>query len=77
MIFAGDVVDEAERQELRNQHWTLRTERWRYIRYRDGSEELYDHDSDPHEWVNLAADPGHAGRKRRLAEQLRAMIGGF
>ena len=21
-----------------NQHWTLRTDQWRYIRYRDGSE---------------------------------------
>ena len=35
----------------------VRSERWRYIRYRDGSEELYDHRSDPHEWNNLAADP--------------------
>lgn len=32
----------------------LRTERWRYIRYADGSEELYDHEQDPHEWNNLA-----------------------
>lgn len=35
----------------------IRTQRWRYIRYRDGSEELYDHDADPHEWTNLAAEP--------------------
>ena len=32
----------------------LRTERWRYIRYVDGSEELYDHFNDPNEWNNLA-----------------------
>jgi len=32
----------------------LRTERWRYIRYREGGEELYDHDNDPYEWKNLA-----------------------
>ena len=32
----------------------VRSERWRYIRYADGSEELYDHDVDPHEWSNLA-----------------------
>lgn len=36
---------------------SLRTERWRYLRYADGSEELYDHKTDPHEWTNLAADP--------------------
>lgn len=35
----------------------VRSTRWRYIRYLDGSEELYDHDNDPHEWTNLAADP--------------------
>jgi arylsulfatase A-like enzyme len=29
----------------------------RYIRYADGSEELYDHRSDPNEWTNLANDP--------------------
>ena len=35
----------------------VRSTRWRYIRYVDGSEELYDHESDPHEWNNLADDP--------------------
>lgn len=35
----------------------VRTDRWRYIRYADGSEELYDHDADPREWHNLAAKP--------------------
>lgn len=33
------------------------TERWRFIQYADGSEELYDLKSDPHEWQNLAKDP--------------------
>ncbi len=32
----------------------VRTEHWRYIRYEDGAEELYDHRADPHEWTNLA-----------------------
>lgn len=32
----------------------VRSSRWRYIQYADGSEELYDHDSDPEEWYNLA-----------------------
>ncbi len=32
----------------------LRTDRWRYIRYADGAEELYDHDNDPLERSNLA-----------------------
>jgi len=35
----------------------IRTKRWRYIRYNDGTEELYDHENDPWEWTNLAGDP--------------------
>ena len=35
----------------------VRSERWRYIRYADGSEELYDIANDPHEWHNLADQP--------------------
>ncbi len=46
---------------------SLRDERFRYTRYRDGSEELYDHRYDPHEWTNLAADPRFAAVKSRLA----------
>ena len=36
------------------QNHALRNDRWRYIRYADGSEELYDHDNDPLERTNLA-----------------------
>lgn len=39
-----------------NNH-AIRSEHWRYIRYADGSEELYDHRVDPYEWQNLAGDP--------------------
>jgi arylsulfatase A-like enzyme len=49
---------------------SLRTERWRYIRYSDGTEELYDHRDDELEWTNLAQDRQHADVKRRLAKWL-------
>jgi arylsulfatase A-like enzyme len=39
----------------------IRSERWRYIRYADGSEELYDMEADPHEWHNLAGRDELAG----------------
>jgi choline-sulfatase len=35
---------------------SVRSERWRYIRYADGTEELYDHRDDPHEWKNVTND---------------------
>ena len=47
---------------------TVRSERWRYIRYSDGSEELYDHDNDPNEWHNLADDPSMESIKKEHGE---------
>jgi arylsulfatase A-like enzyme len=44
----------------------------RYIRYADGTEELYDHATDPNEWTNLANDPAMAARKQQLAAHLPA-----
>ncbi|WP_273567441.1 sulfatase-like hydrolase/transferase [Maribacter halichondriae] len=38
-----------------NNH-AVRTENWRYIRYGDGAEELYDMNNDPNEWMNLIGD---------------------
>src|SRR5207237_711531 len=49
---------------------TVRTEAWRYIRYADGSEELYDETVDHDEWTNLASDPKQVNVKRDLAKWL-------
>lgn len=46
----------------------VRTEKWRYIVYADGSEELYDRAADPHEWTNLAKEPKFADVKKGLAK---------
>ncbi|MFZ5829497.1 MAG: sulfatase [Planctomycetota bacterium] len=39
---------------------------WRYIRYADGAEELYDARKDPNEWMNLAGDEQNAAVKAQL-----------
>ena len=47
--------------------FAVSTERWRYIRYLDDTEELYDLQNDPEEWHNLAERPELAEIKSRLA----------
>jgi arylsulfatase A-like enzyme len=48
----------------------IRTARWRYIRYADGSEELYDHQNDPMEYTNLAGKEEFAAMKQELSAWL-------
>ena len=48
----------------------IRTKRWRYIHYKDGAEELYDHKVDPDEFKNLASNPEYNIIKKSLAKHL-------
>ena len=50
--------------------FSIRTEDWRYTRYIDDSEELYDHREDPEEWTNLAQNPKY----RKVLERLSRFI---
>ena len=50
-------------------NYSLSTDRWRFIHYDDGGEELYDTVADRYEWDNLAAKPEYAAK----LEQLRAL----
>lgn len=47
-------------------NYSLRTQDWRYTRYFDGTEELYDHGADQNEWYNLADDPEFEEMKNEL-----------
>ncbi|MEZ6040608.1 MAG: sulfatase-like hydrolase/transferase [Planctomycetaceae bacterium] len=47
----------------------LSAERWRLVHYQDGTEELYDIQTDPYEWTNLIEDGQYAEQR----EQLRAL----
>lgn len=52
---------------------SVRMPGWRYIRYYDGTEELYDTTADPNEWRNLAARPEYAEIKERAAGYIPRM----
>ena len=52
----------------------LRTNGWRYIRYRDGGQELYDMRSDPFEYNNLAIDPAFSEHLSAMDAELRRQL---
>jgi iduronate 2-sulfatase len=68
MIWAGLKGKDQWNPDM--QHWSLRTERWRYVRYNTGDEELYDHDADPYEWNNLAKDKSYRKVKNALYKEM-------
>jgi arylsulfatase A-like enzyme len=45
---------------------SARSQRYRYIRYADGTEELYDHQADPNEFTNQASNPSYADAKSTM-----------
>ena len=55
---------------------SVRTERYRYIRYNSTTlEELYDHQSDPNEFTNLAYDPSYAKVLKSHRKELEKYCG--
>jgi len=60
---------------LRSDSHLLRTPRWAYMRYKDGSEELYDMEKDPRQFVSLAEKEVEVveEQRERLAKRLAGM----
>lgn len=56
------------------QNFSYRTKDWRYIRYSNGQEELYNHKKDPYEWHNLADDKSRKKIKKRLKSEMLQII---
>ena len=58
--------DEATVTTFGYKNYGVRSGRYRYIVYEDGSEELYDHTNDKWEWENLAGNPQFAAVKKDM-----------
>ena len=52
----------------RRDNHSVRSEDWRYTRYANGDEELYNESEDPYEWNNLASDARYNSVKQELAK---------
>jgi arylsulfatase A-like enzyme len=53
-----------------NKHMSARSERYRFIHYKDGTEEFYDHEADPNEWTNQIANSKYKTEIEQLRSQL-------
>jgi arylsulfatase A-like enzyme len=68
----GAAWDETTVTTFGYKNYGVRSERYRYIVYADGSEELYDHEQDKWEWHNLADDPEYAAIKEQMRQGIPA-----
>jgi arylsulfatase A-like enzyme len=58
---------------LYDRYISIRTERFRYIRYADDQEEFYDCARDPHEWTNEIGNPSYAAEIKKLRASVPAL----
>lgn len=63
-----------ERYDPGRESYALRSRGWRYIRYENGLEELYNTAVDPREWTNLAGDPAHTETLEIYRAKLRERV---
>ncbi|HSC76340.1 MAG TPA: sulfatase/phosphatase domain-containing protein, partial [Pseudomonadales bacterium] len=51
-------------------HFAVVDQRYRLIRYADGTEELYDHEQDPHEWHNIVNKDSYQDIRKDLVGKI-------
>ena len=61
-------------EETREIHYSVVDHKYRYTLCSDGDEELYDHEKDPNEWVNLAKKMSYFKVKKNLKHQMKMIL---
>ncbi|GAA4235342.1 sulfatase [Postechiella marina] len=60
--------------EANEQSYAVRSKDFRYIKYVNGKEELYNHKQDPYEWENLASKKKYLKVKKELRREMNALL---
>ena len=71
----GNYANSGKEKSVAKQNYSYRTKQWRYIRYSNGAQELYNHDDDPHEWNNLANSEQSKLIIKQLKLEISAIVG--
>ncbi|MFT5248604.1 MAG: hypothetical protein ACI93P_000318 [bacterium] len=69
-----EIVKDLDSTYVMQQNYSYRTELCCYIRYHNGTEELYNHKTDVHEWYNLAENPKYSKMLKRLNMEMLEII---
>lgn len=67
---AMSIISSWKTKKPENQHISLRSKDFRFIRYANGAIELYDHRVDKNEWYNLATDTAYKAVKDNFSQKL-------
>jgi len=68
------ITTDLDSSYVLQQNYSYRTKDWRYILYRNGKEELYNHANDAYEWTNLASVAKYAEIKAQLHSEMINLI---
>lgn len=69
-----EITADLDASYVPKQNYAYRTKDWRYILYRNGKEELYNHANDTYEWTNLAEDANYAKIKAQLKGEMLHLL---
>jgi len=69
-----EITADLDASYVLQQNYSYRTKDWRYIHYRNGKEELYNHANDSYEWTNLAEGANYADIKAKLKSEMMQLI---